>query len=75
MVVVKYKSRQVGIIVDRIMDILDVNLGPLTRSDQPGILGSAVVQDRVTDLLDIETVWQQTPLSEAEFESAECVGV
>ncbi len=75
MVVVEMKGRQVGIMVDRIMDILHVNLGPLTRSEQPGILGSAVVQDRVTDLLDIETVWQHTPLSEAELESAECVGV
>ena len=75
MVVVKFKGRQVGIRVDRIMDILDVNVGPLTRSEQPGILGSAVVQDRVTDLLDIETVWQHTPLSDAELESAECVGV
>ena len=75
MVVVEMKGRQVGIMVDRIMDILHVNLGPLTCSEQPGILGSAVVQDRVTDLLDIETVWQHTPLIEAELESAECVGV
>ncbi len=75
MVVVRSKERQVGIMVDRIMDIVDVSLGPLTRSDQPGILGSAVVQDRVTDLLDIESVWQKTQLSEAELEAADCVGV
>ncbi len=75
MVVVRYKGRQVGIMVDRIMDIMDVALGPLTRSEQPGILGSAVVQERVTDLLDIETVWQNTLMNEAELEAADCVGV
>ncbi len=75
MVVVRYKGRQVGIMVDRIMDILDVALGPLTRSEQPGILGSAVVQERVTDLLDIETVWQNTLMNEAELEATDCVGV
>jgi len=75
MVVVKDRGRQVGIMVDRILDILDVTLGPLTRSEQPGILGSAVVQDRVTDLLDIDMVWQHTPLSDAEPESIDCVGV
>ena len=75
MVVVTHKGRQVGIMVDRIMDILDVTLGPLTRSEQPGILGSAVVQERVTDLLDIETVWQNTLETEAMDEPAECVGV
>ena len=75
MVVVRERGRQVGIIVDRIMDILDVRLGPLTRSELSGILGSAIVQDRVTDLLDIHMVWQHIPLNEAEVDSAERVGV
>jgi len=74
-VVVKDRGRQVGIMVDRIMDILDVTLGPLTRSDNPYILGSAIVQDRVTDLLNLDMVWQHTPLIDTELESADCVGV
>ena len=56
MVVIAHNSRQVGIVVDQIVDIVDVNLGPQTSSDRPGILGSVVVQEKVTDLLDIESV-------------------
>ncbi len=75
MVVVTHKGRQVGIMVDQIMDIVDVTLGPLMRSEQHGILGSAVVQERVTDLLDIETVWQSAVCTKIELEPTECVGV
>ena len=64
MVVIAHQGRQVGIMVDRIVDIVDVHLGPQTKSDRPGILGSVVVQQVVTDLLDIEAVLNSRSFSE-----------
>ena len=66
MVVIAHQGRQVGIIVDHIVDIVDVQLGPQTKSDRPGILGSVVVQQVVTDLLDIEAVLNSRSFSEVD---------
>lgn len=46
----------VGIVIDQVLDVVEADL---TRSDvgrRPGVLGSAVVHDRVTDLVDLEAV-------------------
>jgi len=52
-VVYALDGRSYGLVVERIVDILECEV-KLHRSDnQPGILGSAVVQKRVTDFLDI----------------------
>jgi two-component system chemotaxis sensor kinase CheA len=46
----------VGLVVDRILDIVEEELAVKRRSQTHGLLGSAVVQDKVTDLLDVETL-------------------
>ncbi len=56
-------GRRVGLIVDRILDVVQDSINATTRSERVGIVGSGVVDGRVTDFLDlqylIETVDQQ----------------
>lgn len=53
-VVFSDKERQIGIIVDQIVDILEDTLKACSSSELPGIVGSAVIADRVTDFLDLQ---------------------
>jgi two-component system chemotaxis sensor kinase CheA len=49
-------DRRVGIVIDRVLDVVDA---AIVRSDvgrRAGVLGSAVIQDRVTDLVDLDAV-------------------
>jgi two-component system, chemotaxis family, sensor kinase CheA len=63
-VVYSGQGRSVGLVVGKIDDIVEQSLVVRGRSAVKGILGSAVIQDRVTDLLDVpgiilaeETSW------------------
>jgi len=49
-------GRSVGLVVDRIVDIVDEKLVVQTSARRRGVLGSSVVQKRVTDLLDVPSV-------------------
>ena len=53
-VVFSDKERQIGIIVDQIVDILEDTLKACSSSELPGIVGSAVIAGRVTDFLDLQ---------------------
>jgi two-component system chemotaxis sensor kinase CheA len=57
-VVFTRNERSVGLIVGRIIDIVEENITVKRGANRPGVLGTVVVQDRVTDLLDIETIVQ-----------------
>ena len=57
--VISQAGRKVGLAVDRIVDIVDEQVAAKTLSTQPGILYSAVIQQRVTDLLDVKSVMGQ----------------
>ncbi|MDT0200823.1 chemotaxis protein CheA [Nocardioides sp. AE5] len=49
-------AHRVGIVIDQVLDVVETEL---VRSDvgrREGVLGSAVVQDRVTDLVDLAAV-------------------
>jgi two-component system, chemotaxis family, sensor kinase CheA len=52
-VVYSEKGRSVGLVVDRILDIVEEAIVPQKPSARSGLLGSAVIQKRVTDLLDV----------------------
>jgi len=54
LVVCALESNNLGVIVDAIEDIVEERIQIEIREGQRGILGSAVVQQRVTDLLDIK---------------------
>jgi len=49
-------GRGVGLVVDRILDIVTETVAPTRSQARPGILGAAVIQQRVTDLLDVSAI-------------------
>lgn len=52
-VVYSEQDQSVGLVVDRILDIVEVPLAVECASTHPGVRGSAVIQNRVTDLVDV----------------------
>jgi two-component system, chemotaxis family, sensor kinase CheA len=52
-VVYSDQGRSVGLVVDRILDIVEEAVTVQNRAQRNGLLGSAVIQQRVTDLLDV----------------------
>ena len=52
-VVYSDKGRSVGLVVERILDIVEESLVIERHTGRRGILGSAVIQKRVTDILDV----------------------
>jgi two-component system, chemotaxis family, sensor kinase CheA len=57
-VVFTRNGKSVGLVVERIIDIVDEAVTVKRGANRPGVLGTIVVQDRVTDLLDIDSVVQ-----------------
>jgi two-component system chemotaxis sensor kinase CheA len=57
-VVFTKNERSVGLIVERIIDIVEESITVQRGANRTGVLGTIVVQDRVTDLLDVESVVQ-----------------
>ncbi len=51
-------DRSVGLVVERIIDIVEESITVKRGANRPGVLGTIVVQDRVTDLLDVDNVVQ-----------------
>jgi chemotaxis protein histidine kinase CheA len=47
------KGRSVGLVVDRILDIVEESFVMQRQTGRKGTLGSAVIQKRVTDILDV----------------------
>ena len=56
--VIVYNSGQggVGFVVDRILDIVDEDVAVSRKAQSHGLLGSAVIQSKVTDLLDVASL-------------------
>jgi two-component system, chemotaxis family, sensor kinase CheA len=52
-VVFSSRTHSVGLLVDHILDIVEEKLEPNRALRRPGILGSAIVQGRVVELLDV----------------------
>ena len=53
-VVYTENGRSVGLVVDNILDIVEEALAVQRKSEQDGLLGSAVVGGKVTDLLNVQ---------------------
>ena len=49
-------TRRAGVVVDQIVDIVDEAITVRRSSPAPGLLGSAVIGGKITDLLDLYTV-------------------
>jgi two-component system, chemotaxis family, sensor kinase CheA len=52
-VVYSEQGRSIGLIVEKILDIVEEAIVPQQPCKRDGLLGSAVIQQRVTDLLDV----------------------
>lgn len=67
MQVVVYSNRgqSVGLVVDRILDIVETSLEVHRETRREGVVASAVIQDRVTDLLDIHGIIRSAGLEVA----------
>ncbi len=52
--------RRMGLIVDQIVDIVDEAITVRHRVSAPGILGSAVISGKITDLLDLHALLRAT---------------
>ena len=59
-VVYTENGRSVGLVVDSILDIVETSLAVQHAGRRLGVLGSAVIQNRVTDLLDIHNLIMAT---------------
>ena len=55
-VVYSENGRSVGLVVGKIEDIVSEAITEKRHSYGNGILGSVVIQDRVTDILDVQSV-------------------
>ena len=49
-------DKPVGLVVGRILDIAEETIAVRSRAARPGVLFTAVVQDRVTEFLDLEQI-------------------
>jgi two-component system, chemotaxis family, sensor kinase CheA len=66
LVVYASNGRQVGLVVDCIVDIVEETIKIERRERRGDLLGSAVLQGRVTDLVDLESLIARTnPYGEA----------
>ena len=52
-------EHRIGLVVDQILDIVEETITMKRSSDRPGLLGSAVVGERITDFLDLQAVIRQ----------------
>jgi two-component system chemotaxis sensor kinase CheA len=50
------RGRSVGLVVDQILDVVNDVIVPTPTSVRPGVLGAAVIQQRVTELLDVPAI-------------------
>ena len=53
-VVYRDKGRSIGFVIDRILDIVEESFVVRPQTERPGVLGSAVIQQRITDILDVK---------------------
>jgi two-component system chemotaxis sensor kinase CheA len=55
-VVYSERGRSIGLVVDRILDIVEDDVSIKATGSREGVLGAAVIQGKVTDMLDIHAV-------------------
>jgi two-component system chemotaxis sensor kinase CheA len=55
-VVYTEKGRRVGLVVAQILDIVEEPLTSRSRATRPGVLFTAIIQGRVTEVLDVEGI-------------------
>lgn len=64
-VVCAESERTVGLVVDRVIDVVDEELALDTPGQRAGVLGSSIIQNRVTELLDVPALLREGAFSPA----------
>jgi two-component system, chemotaxis family, sensor kinase CheA len=57
-------ARSVGLVVEKILDIVDEPFVLDEQTARPGVVGSAVIQQRITDIVDVSGVLASIPVME-----------
>jgi two-component system chemotaxis sensor kinase CheA len=72
-VVLRHNNRTIGLVVERILDIVSEPAALDRSAARPGVLGCLIIQDRITELLDVDRLAAVTVDREAveEFEDSE----
>jgi len=75
-IVISDGSRSIGLLVERVEDIVDEHLVIRIRSWRPGILGTAIVNGRATDIIDARhyLTGQNVDPIDINVEASACVG-
>jgi len=59
-IVFQHEGKRIGVLVEEILDIVEEQTTIRSRAGRPGILGSAVVGNRVTDFIDLRYLIEMT---------------
>jgi two-component system, chemotaxis family, sensor kinase CheA len=59
-VVYSQDNRQVGLMVDKILDIVPDPVATRSKANRPGVLFTAVVQEKVTEIIDVPALLANT---------------
>ncbi|MBK6421144.1 MAG: chemotaxis protein CheW [Gemmatimonadetes bacterium] len=73
-VVYRHEGRDVGLVVENIVDIVEEQLTVHRRERQGAVYGTAVIQQKVTDLLDVRALIEQADVLLFAGSDAEPVG-
>ena len=57
-IVFRDRDRQIGVVVDEVLDIVEARVTAKQSSHHPGLLGSAVVDGQIADMVDLHAVIQ-----------------
>jgi two-component system chemotaxis sensor kinase CheA len=63
--VLNHEGRSFGLVVERILDIVEDRADVKSAATRPSVLYSVVIGDRVTELLDIPAVLRRADLNAA----------
>jgi two-component system, chemotaxis family, sensor kinase CheA len=59
-IVFEHEGKQIGALVEEILDIVEEQITVRSPANRPGVLGSAVLGNRVTDLVDLRYLIEST---------------
>jgi len=62
-------GRNAGLVVDHILDIVDETFTVDDQTARPGVAGSAVIQQRITDLVDVAGVLASVPMMQTKTQT------
>ena len=69
-VVYSHEGHSIGLVVNRILDIAEEKLEIQNEATRAGVLGSLVMQEKVTELLDVKAVVQAVNMKNFERQIA-----